>query len=213
MCYAAQREDIPEPTRVALSCAQNAEDWRRFAGCVVGSKLNIGGDLGKITACAAANGGDPITTAACSAYFDLTPEQQIAIQCASQSSDAMTFVACTGGQLTLREYMKCQGKAVAQEDCFGPNNEIRKFVRNMGLGDIQENTVVAQALNFQLDVVKTQVTFAESALQTSGKVGEDVLRGASALATNLGNAASQGAQTVAGALQSAGDAVKSFFGL
>lgn len=88
-------------------------------------------EIGKFARCAILSQGSGFGTAACMLSEKLTPEQQIALQCAAQSPDLVTFAACTGGQLTLREFAKCQGKDIAEDECFGENNEIRKFFKNV----------------------------------------------------------------------------------
>jgi hypothetical protein len=63
----------------------------------------------------------------------LTPTEKIAIQCAAHSADMSTFAACTIGSLAINELKLCasNGFRVGTEHCFGPNNDLRKFARNV----------------------------------------------------------------------------------
>jgi hypothetical protein len=199
MCFGLGEKDVPKELQDGVSCAQSSgSDWRKYGACMASKNVALPGDVGKVVGCAAANGAEPITTAACVADFGLSPEQQILLQCASTSPDPATFAVCTGGQLSLREFAKCQGHRAGDDVCFGPNNEIRKFVANLGLGDIHQDTVVGQLLNFQLDVLKAQVALGENILKDVGRAGADVLKGVtniaetvSAAAEGLGKAAGQ----------------------
>ncbi|WP_165392227.1 hypothetical protein [Pseudomonas tructae] len=80
--------------------------------------------------CLKQNKTDYGAAAACGLAKDLTPEQQIAVSCAVKTGgNPKLFLACTGGQLLARELDKCWEHGVATNDgCFGPNNDIRKFV-------------------------------------------------------------------------------------
>ncbi|WP_139236208.1 hypothetical protein [Pseudomonas sp. NFACC06-1] len=71
--------------------------------------------------------------AACGLAKDLTPEQQIAVSCAVKTGGVpKLFLICAGGQLLAREVDKCWEYGIATADgCFGPNNDIRKFVDNI----------------------------------------------------------------------------------
>jgi hypothetical protein len=121
----------------------------------------------------------------------LTPEQRIALQCAAESPDLTTFAVCTGGQLSVREFIKCRDKKFAEGNCFGPNNEIRKFIKEIGLGDITSDTVVGQIANFHLEVLKAQVAFAESAIGAAGQFAEGVFNAAGGVVQSAGQAVQQ----------------------
>jgi hypothetical protein len=154
-----------------------------IATCMASKNLpELGGEVGRFAKCAVMNQ-CPLAIAACMAA-DLTQEQQVAIQCACQSAELASFAACTGGQLTIREFIKCKDKALGEGECFGENNEIRKFAKNVFGQDIHKDTVLGQALNVQLNIVKAQVAFAEAAGKTAQqmadgavKAGEQVVEG------------------------------------
>ncbi|MGC4395714.1 hypothetical protein [Hydrogenophaga crocea] len=173
-----------------------------FAGCALQKNLHIqgGGDAGKLANCAIQSGGDGMGTLACMTEGQLTAEQQIAMQCAAQSPDFLSFAACTGGQLSIREFGKCQGKKFGEEPCFGKNNEIRKALAAVGI-DVGDSTVLGQVANFNLDVLKAQVAFAEQALGAAGQFVEGLGNAVGNLASGLGNAAG-------GVLQAGGNAIR-----
>jgi hypothetical protein len=58
-----------------------------------------------------------------------TPE---VVAACSASPDAATFVACVGGALTAEEATKCFASHFA--DCYGPNNDARKFIERNVVG-------------------------------------------------------------------------------
>lgn len=200
-CVAADK--LPPDAQDAATCGASSQgDYKKLAGCFAAAQLEkkLGGDAGRLVGCAVGAGGDAIGTTACMAGANLSPEQQILLQCAAQSPDPATFAVCAGGQLSLREYAKCQGKKFAEGECFGPNNEIRKLSRQLGLGDITDNTVVGDIANRHLEVIKFQVGFAESALGSASQLGTDVLKGAE-------NLAQAGGDLVSGTLNAGASAV------
>lgn len=79
--------------------------------------------------------------------LNLTPEQQIALECAVASGgEPYSFAACAGGQLTARELDKCFTHGIGGKGCFGPNNDIIKALRGIGINLHEEfgpnNTLV-----------------------------------------------------------------------
>lgn len=165
-------EDTPEEVVEALECAsQPGASYESIGSCMV--SRNIPGDAGRLASCAGSAGGDAMGAAICVAGNGLTPEQRILLQCAAQSADPSSYGVCVGGQLALKEFANCQNKNFAEGSCFGENNEIRKFVRTIGLGDIGPNSVVAQVLNLKLDVVKWNVRVAEGLVEGIGRFGEE----------------------------------------
>jgi hypothetical protein len=189
VCFEAG-STLPPGSDEAVACANTADDYKKFAGCMAATKLfgnSMGGDGGRLINCAAQSGGDGLTTMACMAGTSLTPEQQIALQCAAQSPDLITFAGCTGGQLSLREFMKCRGREFGDDVCFGPNNEVRKFLKAIGI-DVRKETVLGQIGNAHLDVLKAQLAFAESAGKEIEKVGESLFQAVDAIGEATGNA-------------------------
>jgi hypothetical protein len=179
LCFAGERgTNVPPQARTAINCyAQSGGDRNALIGCLASSALpDMPGDVGRIARCAIVNQGSGLATAACVVRADLTPEQQILLQCASSSADLSTFAICTGGQLTAREFAKCRERRVGENDCFGPNNEIRRFVRNVFQQDIHDQTVLGQAMNVHLEMVKWQVVFAEATLKAAGDLANGALQ-------------------------------------
>src|SRR5262249_51857280 len=129
-------------------CAAKNQDLKGFGACMALVSTNVipKGDVAKLAECAATNQGDYLGTGICmvSDKTNLTPEQQIALQCLAESADGYTYAACVGGQLTIREFIKCQSDDFAKGGCFGPNNEIRKFFKNTFNQDINDKTVLGQ---------------------------------------------------------------------
>jgi hypothetical protein len=71
--------------------------------------------------------------------------------------------------------------------CFGPNNEIRKFFKVVGI-NIGKETVLGQIGNAHLDVLKAQVAFAESSGKEIAKAGESLFQAVDAIGQAAGNA-------------------------
>lgn len=188
---------LPHDMQTMASCGLQSSSWESFAGCAINDKLPgmIGGDVGKVLSCGMSAGGDPAGTAICLAGPKLTQDQQILLQCAvSTGGEPMSFATCTGGRLALREFMNCKDKHFAQGNCFGKNNDIRRIVRELGLGDISDSTVVGQYADKQLDVIKAQVAFAEGAINVGNQILSSAVQGLNGLVnegerafSNLGN--------------------------
>lgn len=108
--------------------------------------------------CVTDNKGDLYASAACALAKDLTPEQQIAVNCAVRTGgNPKAFAICTGGQLTARELGKCWDHGIGtDEGCFGPNNDLRRAaedVRDGVCNAIGSNSVACQAYGFWHDNV------------------------------------------------------------
>ncbi|MBY5635922.1 hypothetical protein HFO39_14205 [Rhizobium leguminosarum] len=135
----------------ALLCSTGRDDviaeYDKFNGvsqCVEGSPDNwtaskcvtdvyLEGDARYYADCITQNQGNVTGTIVCGIGKSLTPEQQIAVNCAVASGgEPSTFAACTGGDLTLRELNKCWEHGIGtSQGCLGPNNEYVKFWRDM----------------------------------------------------------------------------------
>lgn len=190
VCFYAG-DGLPEGTGAVLECAGTSSDYKAFAGCVVSSGLLSGaatGDGARLLKCAAQSGGDGLGTVACMAGDSLTAEQQIALQCALQSPDPATFAVCTGGQLTVREFVKCRDRRFGDDECFGPNNEIRKLLKNVGI-DIGEGTVIADLADVHLKVLQSQVAFAEHAGRELANLAEGAFKAVQDVASAVGSVA------------------------
>lgn len=197
-CVAAKKAELPPMVSDTLECAQLAgADPKKFAACLALKNVpGAPGELGKLARCAVLNQGSGLATGACMASDVLTPEQQIALQCASSSPDITTFAVCTGGQLAAREFVKCQNVRFGQGECFGPNNEIRKFIKNVLNLDISDSSLVGQILNVQLDVIKFQVAFAEVQLKALQQIANGALQVGVMVANGVAHVASELANQV-----------------
>jgi hypothetical protein len=131
-------------------CVEGSMDDFDAARCVTDAYL--GADARYYADCITQNRGSIGGTVVCGLAKSLTPEQQIALNCAVASGgEPYTFATCTGGDLTLRELNKCLDYGIGTErGCFGPNNEYTKFWR--GVDDtvkhaFGENSEVYKAFN------------------------------------------------------------------
>lgn len=170
LCIA--ESELPPSARESLACAtQHPGDYKAIGACLIAAR--VGGDGGRLAGCAIASGGDFVGTAACAAGGSLTPEQQILLQCASQSPDTASFALCTGGQLSLREFAKCREASFGEGECFGESNSFRVFSRRLGLGDIHHDTAVGQAATIQVDLLVFQFRLAEAVLADTSRFLEN----------------------------------------
>ena len=168
LCAVAQ--DLPEDARLIATCAQQSGGaWQAMATCIAQDKLKLSGDLGRIVGCGLSSGGSVVGTAACAAGSGLRAEQAIVLQCAATAATGPGFLVCTGGMLAFKEFAQCRKSRIGEGNCFGENNEIRRFVRALGLPDIGPNSLAAQVGNVYLDIINIQVAYLEGAVK-AGKV-------------------------------------------
>ena len=78
---------------------------------------------------------------------------------------------------------------------MGENNEIRKFFKAVGI-NLSPNTVVGQALNAPLDVVKFQVAVAQAVLQGAEQLTNNIGREIDRAGKNIEREVSKGIQNV-----------------
>lgn len=167
---------LPKDAQEVVGCVQeNAGSWQGAAACMAAKKLALSGDLGRVVACGMTSGGSVVGTAACAAGSGLRPEQAIVLQCAATASTGVGFAVCTGGLLAFNEFNQCKGNQVGEGNCFGENNEIRRFVRALGLPDIGPSSVVAQYGNLVLKVTRFYVALAEGGLKDAGDLAKAVV--------------------------------------
>jgi hypothetical protein len=68
----------------------------------------------------------------------LNPEMQMAVECVTASKgNPKAAAVCTAGRLTQAELDKCKKGIGTAGGCFGPNNDVRKFVEN-GIKDLSQ---------------------------------------------------------------------------
>ncbi|WP_135213164.1 hypothetical protein [Vitreimonas flagellata] len=125
-------------TQLAACYETYGENWDAYPLCM--AEQNMSNDSARLLSCVRQQAQQgQVTffgTAICygASQIQLTPEQQIAIECAATSGgDPMVFAGCAGGQLTARELNKCFTHGVGGSGCFGPNNEIVRALRNVGV--------------------------------------------------------------------------------
>lgn len=202
VCYFERIGSLPTGSRDALRCAdKNSGSATAFAGCMGSALLDdkLSGDVGTAVRCAAQSGGSTVATLACMAGPKVRPEQQIALECLSQSADATTYAVCVGGRLTLRELQNCKDIDYGESGCYGDNNEIRKFLSALQI-NTDKGTVVGDVFAFQVKVATTELVIAETGLKTAAETGEKALR----LAENIGDGIADSVHAAGGA---AGDFV------
>jgi len=170
-------KELPKDAQLVWSCAQTGGGtWQGMATCIATQKLALTGEVGRIVACGLSSGGTVVGTAACAAGSNLRPEQAIVLQCAATASTGPGFLVCTGGLLTFNEYIKCRKSRIGKDNCFGENNEIRRFVRALGLPDIGPNSLAAQVGNVYLDIINIQVAYLEGVAKGGKVVVREVVR-------------------------------------
>lgn len=191
---------------VMFTCASQASSWDGFAGCALTNELpsKVGGALGEMLNCGIQSGGDAAGTAICLVGPKLNRDQQILLQCAATSGgEPNTFAVCAGGQLAMKEFINCRNVHFGEGACFGRNNDIHKLIRNLGLGDIHQGTVVGDLLDKQLDVFKTQVQIAQVMIHGAGALVAGVGRAVKELGNDLnrvGGAVTDGVHAIGNAL-------------
>ena len=188
----AATPSLPKDVQTLIKCAQSSSSWQSMAGCAASDKLAATGEVGRLVSCGLTSGGSVVGTAACAAGSGLNPTQAIILQCAATATTGPGFLICTGGYLAFNEFMQCKDTEIGKDGCFGENNEIRKFVRALGLPDIGPNSVVGQLMNEELKVIKAQVAFAVGSIKLVGAVAEAVGKAVENLVSNLGHGLEDG---------------------
>jgi hypothetical protein len=124
--------------QLATCYDQAGTDWERYPLCM--AQQNMDPNAARLLGCLRdqSEAGEVtfFGTAVCygSQAIHLNPEQTIAVECAmTTGGQPMAFAGCTGGRLTQRELTKCIEKGVGGDGCFGPNNEIVKALRAVGI--------------------------------------------------------------------------------
>lgn len=182
MCYAGDK--VPKPAADALECAQKSTGTVALGSCVAAK--NLPDNLRKPAQCIAESGGEPLGVGVCMASDGLNADQRIALQClASTGGEPTSFATCTGGRLFVKEMFNCVDKKLFEDKCMGENNEIRKFLKALGV-NLTPNTVVGQALNVPLEVIKFQIAVAQAALKGLDDLGKNLNREMNRAAEDIG---------------------------
>lgn len=141
--------------------------------------------------CAASSQG-PTSFGVCAIAPNLNEEFRIAAECAvSSGGEPISFASCTGGRLTIRELTKCVGGQIG-EDCFGPNNTIRKYYETMfndltkGPGPSNDIIVTINAVGKSLQDVGKGVEHVGNEIK---KEGEKLAQRAGEVLSGAANAA------------------------
>jgi hypothetical protein len=120
---------LDQRTQQAVSCVSHANGDRAALAACAGQAI-LPGEAGRLAGCAASSQG-ATSFGVCAISPSINEEWRIAAECAvSSGGEPISFASCTGGRLTIRELTKCIGGKIG-EDCFGPNNTIRKYYENM----------------------------------------------------------------------------------
>lgn len=199
-----------ERVKQVQECASEASSKIEVANCV-GDQV-LGQNERYYANCLARNSQNASAALVCGLAKDLSPEQQIALNCAiTTGGEPHAFAACVGGELTQREITKCWDYGIATEQgCFGPNNEIRKYwntADNTLKHAFGENSVAYQAFTIYKDNVAVPGP------------GHEVVRALNTAINDLKNGPSESndiykaTQVVSGAVQSVGEAVGNAIGL
>ena len=85
----------------------------------------------------------------------------------------------------VKEMFNCVDKKLFEDKCMGENNEIRKFLKALGV-NLTPNTVVGQALNVPLEVIKFQIAVAQAALKGLDDLGKNLNREMNRAAEDIG---------------------------
>lgn len=191
-CLAGDK--VPKPVADVIECAQKSNGAAATGGCL--ALKNVPEQYRKPAQCIAESGGDPFGAGVCMASDGLNPDQRIALQClASTGGEPMSFATCTGGRLFVKEMFNCVDKKLFEDKCMGEGNEIRKFMKALGV-DLNPSTVVGQVLNAPLDVVKFQVAAAQAALKGLDDLGKNLPRELNRAAEDIGREVGKGVQNV-----------------
>lgn len=120
---------VDKKSQQAIDCVSRAGGDRAALATCAASAL-LPGEAGRLAGCAATSQG-AASFAVCAVAPSVNEEFRIAAECASTTGgQPVAFAGCTGGRLTVRELTKCIGGKIG-EDCFGPNNTIRKYYENL----------------------------------------------------------------------------------
>lgn len=169
-CVAGDK--LPPKVREGLACIAQGDLTIEHAG-VCALQTELPPQYAMAVGCVTQSYGSPMSAAACVAAssLHLTANQQLALQClASSGGQPYAFAICFGGTLTMQELTKCKGKSVGQGDCFGPHNELQKFVHALTGKDIGPDSVVGQFVTFELRPAEYVVGFVQPILADVMKI-------------------------------------------
>lgn len=167
---------LPPAARQAIACSASGGDMAAIGSCVVAA--NLPPEIGKAVQCTGSSTG-AVDFALCAADLGLNPELRIAAECASSTGgEPISFTACAGGRLTLRELQKCLSGEIGKEGgCFGPNNTLVKTLNDIGR-DLREGPGATNDLVVAVGQVEQGLNkLGEEVSKGLQRIGEDAKRG------------------------------------
>lgn len=229
-CSEALNFGDKKTVKTAACLARSQGDSTKIGMCAASNVLNLTDDQRRLLDCAAVSQG-AVEYALCISGVNMNAEFRTAAQCvASTGGEPISSASCTAGRLSLREFQKCaaSGMKIGSDDCFGKNNTIRKYYEQLakvysdagktvfndltrGPGD--NNTIVV--------AVRDVGKIAGDAQATAVKATEDVAKGvvhvqdeARKVAENVAAAAQKATEeakkVLEGAVNAVGGAIQSF---
>ncbi len=197
--------------RAALACVRKSRDWQQGTLCAAGGLLpkpiaeamdclkskstaeaavclggkSVPGEAGRLLRCAAESSFNSMGTALCMAGDNLTADQRILLQCAVTSGgEPVSTATCTAGNLAMKEFNNCKGKKFGEAPCFGPNNDLLRISKQLGV-EIGPKSVVADYVNIQLRLLEVPMGVLEKpaaeAMRIAGTQAGAIVEGHKAL--------------------------------
>lgn len=117
---------------------QHGDDYKKYPLCMAGDQYDpkVSATVNCIADRAESGEVSAWVVAGCAAgsQLGMNAEMAIAVECAmSTGGQPYAFAGCTAGRLTQRELTKCFTDGVGGDGCFGPNNDIVKGLKAVGL--------------------------------------------------------------------------------
>lgn len=184
-----------------ISCYQDSNangDYQSMSLCMAGQ--NMSNDMARLVQCVSKQGSSGnvsvLSAAVCygSDKLNLNTESQIVVQCAvATGGEPQAFAACAGGKLTAMELAKCSTGGIGQPGgCFGPNNDIVKYLKNYG---VQLAAIFGPASLIVKDWEAAVDKIASGAVKAGAtalrNVANETAKGASATIKAVGSAAQE----------------------
>jgi hypothetical protein len=147
--YISRRQAGPDG-RIAIDCARRFGPGPDAMYCVLHNQS--GPEMQLALDCARRHGGFNQQTGVCIAFNtvlkEVNPEWQMAAQCVAQYGVTKVAVGCAATRLTVAEFEKCKQGIGSSQGCFGPNNDIRRFVAGAYEAARRESSPVGGAVRF-----------------------------------------------------------------
>jgi hypothetical protein len=178
-CAKALGINIPPGVDVVAGCISKSST-AEMAACAAEGR--IGGDGGKVLSCATQSNFDAAGTGACVAgtMLGFNQDLMMAATCVAQTGgEPISAGTCTFGKLAMRELEFCKSARFGEGKCFGKNNTLVK------LFNIGANSVVADALNVQLEMYKGVAAFIENPSKATSEFVQNAGRELTAVRDNV----------------------------